>query len=259
MKANKQKNYFNMKKASAERGEIHIYGDIINEDWRWENDTSAVSFRDELAALGDVEVIDLRINSGGGDVFEASSIYNMLKRHKARIEVHIDGLAASAASVIAMAGDKVSMPKNSMLMIHNAWTITMGNHNDLRKAADEIEKISASTVKQSYLDKNPEIKADEISRLMDEETWLTADEALAMGLIDEVTSLTQVAASLTDEQIARYKNAPSALIEPQPIENAEIESMKQQIAELTAQINKPKEPEQEPAKQANLSRLFLNL
>lgn len=259
MKDNKQKQYFAMKKASTGRGEIHIYGDIINEDWRWENDTSAVSFRDALAALDDVEVIDLRINSGGGDVFEASAIYNMLKRHRARVEVHIDGLAASAASVIAMAGDKVTMPKNSMMMIHNMWTIVMGNHNDLRKVADEAEKINDSTVKQSYLDKNPELDADELSRLLDEETWLTADEALAMGLIDEVTTVTQAAASLTDEQIARYKNAPSALVEPVPIENDEIKALKDQVATLTAQINKPKEPEQEPAKRANLSRLFLNL
>lgn len=257
MKA-KKKPYFSMKKASADRGEIHIYGDIINEDWRWGNDTSAVSFRDALAALGEVSVIDLRINSGGGDVFEAAAIYNMLKRHKARVEVHIDGLAASAASVIAMAGDKVTMPKNAMLMIHNAWTIVMGNHHDLRKAADESEKISNSTVKQSYLDKNPELDADELSRLLDEETWLTAEEANDLGLADEVVSAVQVAASISDEQLARYKNAPAALADPVEPENPEIIELKKQVAALIAKLEQPKEPEQTPAPKANLARLFLN-
>lgn len=266
----KNKKYFNVVKASTERGEIHIYGDIINEDWRWGNDTSAVSFRDALTALGDVQIIDVRINSGGGDVFEAAAIYNMLKRHNARVEVHIDGLAASAASVIAMAGDKITMPKNSMMMIHNMWTIVMGNHNDLRKAADEAEKISNSTVKQSYLDKNPELDANELSRLLDEETWLTADEALTMGLVDEVTSVTQVAASLSDEQIARYKNAPSALVEPKVESNTEPESLKvefseEQLSVIVARVTENitqqilKEPEQKTAANANLFRLFLNL
>lgn len=240
------KKYFNVVKASAERGEIHIYGDIINEDWRWGNDTSAVSFRDALSALEDVQVIDLHINSGGGDVFEASAIYNMLKRHKARIEVHIDGLAASAASVIAMAGDKVTMPQNAMMMIHNMWTIVMGNHNDLRKAADEAEKISDATVKQSYLNKNPNLDADKLAQMLDNETWLTADEALELGLIDEVVTATPVAASLSDEQIARYKNTPTSFIEPDSIENKEIRALQEQVAALTAQINKEeKDPKQQ--------------
>lgn len=259
MKA-KQKQYFNVVKAADGRGEIHIYGDIVSDDWRWGEETSAISFRDALNSMGDVQAIDVRINSGGGDVFEATAIYNMLKRHKASVEVHIDGLAASAASVIAMAGDKVTMPKNAMLMIHNAWTFAIGNHMDLRKQADDLEKINDSAVKQSYLSKNPEIEAEELSRLMDEETWLTADEALTLGLIDEVTTSVQVAASLSDDQLARYKNAPSALVEPKEEPNAEIEAMKAQIAALTELLNKPKEPEQEPVKPtANLSRLFLNL
>lgn len=240
------KKYFNVVKASAERGEIHIYGDIINEDWRWGNDTSAVSFRDALSALEDVQVIDLHINSGGGDVFEASAIYNMLKRHKARIEVHVDGLAASAASVIAMAGDKVTMPQNAMMMIHNMWTIVMGNHNDLRKAADEAEKISDATVKQSYLDKNPNLDADKLAQMLDDETWLTADEALVLGLIDEVVTATPVAASLSDEQIARYKNTPTSFVEPESIENKEIQELQEKVAALTAQINKAKEEPEQP-------------
>lgn len=252
-----KKKYFSMKKASTERGEIHIYGDIVPAGWEWDEDVSGASFRDELAALSDVQVIDLRINSGGGDVFEAAAVYNMLKRHKARVEVHIDGLAASAASVIAMAGDKVTMPKNAMLMIHNAWTLGFGNHHELRKQADDLEKINDSTVKQSYLSKNPDFDADELSRLMDAETWLTADEALEMGLTDEVVSAVQVAASISDDQLARYKNAPAALTEPAQKEskglkvNVEMsEEFKSALAEIRQEIEalKPHNQNEKPAK-----------
>lgn len=252
MKA-KNKKYFSIVKASQERGEIHIYDDIVSDGWRLGDETSAVSFRDDLKALEDVQVIDVRINSGGGDVFEAAAIYNMLKRHKARVEVHIDGLAASAASVIAMAGDKVTMPKNSMLMIHNAWTFAFGNHNEMRKLADDLEKINDSTVKQSYLSKNPEIDADELSRLMDEETWLSADEALEMGLADEVISAVQVAASISKDVATRYKNVPADLVENKNKLSASVQvdisgelkeviaTMQKQIDELTNH-NKKTEP-----------------
>lgn len=249
------KKYYNIKKASAERGEIYIYGDIISEDWRWDHDTSAVSFREELAALEDVEVIDLHINSGGGDVFEAAAIYNMLKRHKARIEVHVDGLAASAASVIAMAGDKITMPRNSMMMIHNMWTIIMGNHNDLRKAADEAEKISNSTVKQAYLNRNPDLDEQKLTQMLDDETWLTADEALDLGLIDEVVTAAPVAASLSKNMAARYNNVPSELIGEKKKDltvNIEMsDELKAAFADLKNQIEelksnqKEKEPEQQ--------------
>lgn len=235
MKA-KAKKYFNIIKASEERGEIYIYDDIVPTGWEWGEETSASTFRDELKTLDDVSVIDLRINSGGGDVFEASAIYNMLKRHKARVEVHVDGLAASAASVVAMAGDKVTMPKNAMMMIHNAWTTGFGNHHDFRKLANDLEKINESSVKQAYLDKNPELDVEKLTNLMDEETWLTADEALALGLIDEVVQSTQVAASLTDEQKARYKNAPSALVEKKEDSASVEDKLKEMVAEIKSEI-----------------------
>lgn len=232
----KAKKYFNIVKASDERGEIHIYDDIVPTGWEWGEETSASTFRDDLKALDGVSVIDLRINSGGGDVFEASAIYNMLKRHKARVEVHIDGLAASAASVVAMAGDKITMPKNAMMMIHNAWTIGFGNHHDLRKQADDLEKINESSVKQAYLSKNPELDIEELTNMMDQETWLAADEALELGLVDEVVQATQVAASLTDEQKARYKNAPSSLVEKKEGIPSTEDKLKEMLAEMKVEI-----------------------
>lgn len=207
------KKYFNIVKASDTKGEIYIYDNIVPAGWEYGEEVSAANFRDELQSLEGVNLIELHINSDGGDVFEASAIYNMLKRHKARIEVSIDGLAASAASVVAMAGDKVVMPQNAMLMIHNAWSFFMGNHNDFRKFADDLEKINDSSVKQAYLSKNPDLDVEELTRMMDAETWLTANEALELGLVDEVTKPMQAAASISKDFAARYKNTPSELVE----------------------------------------------
>lgn len=270
-------NYFTMAKAEGQqKAKIDIYGDIVSEDWRWsETETSAVSFRDSLNALGeDINELDIHINSGGGNVFEAVAIYNMLKRHKAKVNVHIDGLAASAASVIAMAADNLHMPSNSMMMIHNAWSVFMGNHHELREFATQLEKINNTAVKQSYIEKNPDIDVDELSSLMDKETWLTAQEALEMGLADEVTNAVQTAASITAEQLARYENAPSALKDP----TAEPEALKVVLTatdggieesfkalreEMTALANKIEAQEsKEPAKPAEpsaMSKFFLNL
>lgn len=269
----KKGQYFSVKALSDGKAEIFIDGDIVHDDWRYyDSETSAVSFRNALNELGDVSYLDVHINSGGGDVFEAAAIYNMLKRHKAQVTVYIDGLAASAASVIAMAGDKIVMPANSMMMIHNAWGIGVGNHNDFRKIAEDLEKINNSTVKQSYLSKNADLDEAELSRLMNEETWLSANEALEMGLADEVIAAVQVAASISDEVAARYKNVPSALTHEDPkgpsatvtIDaaaitealaplKAEIEALKNQMqSNLEPQHTEPKEP-------TGLMKAFMNL
>lgn len=263
----KKGNYFKMAAVDQERAEIFIYGDIVPEGWRWSDDeTSAVSFRDALKSLGDVSAIDLRINSGGGDVFEAVAIYNMIKRHPATVTAHVDGLAASAASVIAMAADKLMMPANSMLMIHNAWSVFMGDHNAFRKFADDLENINQS-VKRSYLDKNSELKEDELSALMDAETWLSAQEALEMGLADEVITAVQVAASITEDQMARYSKTPAALTEDvkEPSKDVwDMEKLAKAVQDMQASIHtiqqQNKEPEKEPLQSpenSGLRKLFL--
>lgn len=262
--------YFTMAKADGRKAKIDIYGDIVSEGWRYyEDETSAVSFRNALSELGEVEELEIHINSGGGDVFEAVAIFNMIKRHKAKVDVYIDGLAASAASVIAMAADSIHMPANSMLMIHNAWSGFVGNHHELRDFADKLEKINDTAVKQSYIDKNPEINVEELTRLMDQETWLSADEAFEMGLVDEVVSAVQVAASITKDQMARYEKVPATLKESveEPLTatvainidneylNTLLAPLKEQIEELkNAQKEEPAEPENVSA----LSKFFLN-
>lgn len=224
------KQYFNIAKINDSVGEIDIYGEIIDESWRMsDTETSAPSFKDALKELKDVKQITVNINSGGGDVFSGVAIHNMLKSHKAHITVKIDGLAASIASVIAMAGDKVIIPRNAMLMIHNAWTFAVGNARDLRKQAEDLEKIN-SVVINSYLDKNPDIDEDELRSLMDEETWLTAQEAKDFGLVDEIAEPNKAAANIIKSQIERYDNVPSKFKN----EESTVETPKETKQEVTA-------------------------
>nr|WP_051739161.1 head maturation protease, ClpP-related [Virgibacillus massiliensis] len=212
-------------------GEIYIYGDI--ESYKFiEEDTTATSFKEDLDGLGDVSSINLYINSPGGSVFEGLAIYNMLKRHKAHVNVQVDALAASISSVIAMAGDTIYMPKNSMLMIHNAWTMAVGNSADLRKMADDLDRISQSSM-QSYLEKaGDKLSEDKLKEMLDAETWLSADEAKGLGLADVVLESNQMAASINNDLFANYKNVPKQLQkeEKQAISSQEM-AERQRIAE----------------------------
>lgn len=202
--------YWEVKAASNGVGEMYIYGDIVR--YRWDDsDTSAQSFKKDLDALGDIHTLNLYINSPGGSVFEGVAIYNILKRHKAKINVHIDALAASIASVIAMAGDTITMPSNSMMMIHNPWTITWGNAAELRKVAEDLDRIGVS-MKQTYLDRTGDkLTEDRLTELLDAETWLSAQECFDLGLCDVVGEEKQVAASVSEELFAKYRNIPESL------------------------------------------------
>lgn len=191
-------------------GYIDIYGAIMPDAWIWgedDADTSAMSFRKQLDKFEDIDEIVVNINSPGGSVFEGVSIFNMLKNHPAKVTVNVDGLAASIASVIAMAGDVVKMPSNSMIMIHNAMTGEFGNAKELRKAADDLDKINQSVV-NSYLTKVPSMNTSELQEMLDAETWLDADDALKLGMVDEVVRPVQAVAKIDDELMARFKSVP---------------------------------------------------
>lgn len=168
---NKLPKYLTIKQQVGNKeADLFIDGEIVSGEF-YDNDTSAAGFRDSLKQLGDVETINLHINSPGGSVFEGIAIYNMLKNNPAQINVYVDALAASIASVIAMSGDNIFMPSNSMLMIHNPWTIAMGNANDLRKQANDLDRIGELSV-TTYLDKaGSKLDADTLHQLMDDETW----------------------------------------------------------------------------------------
>lgn len=171
--------------ANSDEAELYLHGTIRQAYW-WDNEEDCISSKRVRNSLKDLKgkVINVHINSGGGDVFESISICNLLKQHDKDVNIYIDGLAGSGASVIAMAGKKVYMPSNTMMMIHKAWTYTAGNSDELRKTANELDKID-SAVKASYQDRF--IGTDEeLSELIAEESWLTAEECLAFGLCDEI-------------------------------------------------------------------------
>lgn len=155
--------------------------------------------------------IDLRINSVGGSVTEGAAIYNALKRHKGGLTVHIDGLAASMASVIAMAGEETRIAENALIMIHNPWSMTMGDADDLRKEADVLDKLKATLV-NAYVRKSGQPRAA-IEAMMDEEKWMDANEALALGFVDEIDAPIAAAASITPEQArARFANFQNSMV-----------------------------------------------
>lgn len=171
--------------------ELYIYGDVEGDGYDWwadeviRSETSANTFRETLAQYKDVSEIKIYINSYGGSVFEGTAIYNQLKRHPAQKTVYVDGFACSIASVIAAAGDKVIMPKNALVMIHNMWMYANGNAAQLRKAADDLDTINTAGM-QAYLDKaGDKLTAEQLKVMMDNETWLTAEQCMEYGLADE--------------------------------------------------------------------------
>lgn len=198
--------------ANQNEADVFIFGEIVSFKWD-DTDTTAASFQKDLKELGEVSQINLHINSPGGSVFEGIAIGNMLRQHKARVVAHVDALAASIASVIVASCDEVIMPENSMLMIHNPWTISMGNAKELRKQADDLDKIAESSV-VTYLAKAGEkLTEEKIKQIMDEETWMSAQEAYNYGLCDVVESANQVAVSISQKLFETYQKVPEKLLD----------------------------------------------
>ena len=176
--------------------QLYIYGYVEGDDYdfwtgeRIESDTSAEHFREELAKYPDAREIEIYINSMGGDVVEGTAIYNQLKRHPAKKTVYVDGFAASIASVIAMAGDEVIMPVNTLMMVHNMTRGVYGNPAQLRKAADDLDVING-TGREAYLLKaGNKLTRERLTEMMDAETWLPARECVELGLSDRLAEET---------------------------------------------------------------------
>ena len=169
---------------------------------------SAKGFLAELAALPDATPLALRLNSPGGSVFDAVAIYNAIKRHTGTVTVWIDGIAASAASYIAMAGDEVVMPENAFLMIHDPAGMVMGTAIDMRSMAEALDKIKGSLL-QGYAAKSGRSQ-EEIAPLMAAETWLDAKDALDLGFADRIAEPVRIAARF---DVGRFRNAPPVLVE----------------------------------------------
>lgn len=173
-----------MPQAAASDGEasISIY-DVIGEDVWTGAGFTAKKASAILRNIGERDVV-VNINSPGGDMFEGIAIYNLLAAHKARVTVNVIGLAASAASIIAMAGDEIAMGIGSFMMIHNAWGVVVGNRNDMRAAADVFDGFDAALV--DIYEARTGIKRAEIERLMDKETYLGTSDAVKRGFADSV-------------------------------------------------------------------------
>lgn len=165
-----------------DEAEILIY-DTIGPSW-WEETVTAKQFVKDLKAIGDKKNLHVRINSPGGSVFDGIAIYNALTNHKGQVKVTIEGIALSMASGIAMAGDTINMADNALMMVHNPQGWAQGESKDLRAYADLMDKVKGNLIK-AYVNKSGKDDA-EISALMDAETWMTAEEAFTLGLIDNV-------------------------------------------------------------------------
>lgn len=166
---------------------------------------TARQFAHDLRAI-ESDQVTIRINSPGGDVFDGLAIHNAIKNDPREISIVIDGLAASAASFIAMAGNKVTIAKNGFVMIHNAWGIVGGNANDLRETADFLDKIDVQ-ISVMYADKGTET-AEAFAGMMDAETWFNADEARALGIVDAIEGEAAVTALF---DLSEFSNVPAAI------------------------------------------------
>lgn len=194
--------------------DLHIYDEVTDWTYDWDEmkfktaEASSKHVRELLEQNEDADEINIYINSAGGSVYEGLAIYNQLKRAKAHKTVYIDGFACSIASVIAMAGDRIIMPKASMMMIHNAWTCAIGNAKELRKTADDLDLMS-DTIANAYLEKSNG-KADEkkIRALMNAESYLPADQCYELGLCDEISG---EASSDAEKAVAEIKETAAML------------------------------------------------
>lgn len=174
----KVENSFKIENKTATRAEITIYGSI-GEDF-WGDSISAKSFNEKLGEIASsVNQIDVRLNSGGGDVFDGIVIYNRLKQHKAKVTVYIDGLAASIASVIALAGDEVIIGEGALMMIHKPWTWAAGNSADLEETIDRLNDVEEQIL--GIYQRNTNLDRAELRKMVAEETWLDATQALENG------------------------------------------------------------------------------
>ena len=183
----------------ANVGEIYIYGEITDFKW-FDEDVTPTDIKEELDKLKDVDSINVYVNSPGGGVFAGVAIYNELKRFNKPVTSYIDGLAASIASLIVLAADKVVMPSNAMIMIHSPWTCTCGNAEELRDLAKKLDKVTESVLIETYHAKTG-IEKGKLKKMLDEETWLSAEEAVKLGFADVLEEEQKIAACYAGDNI----------------------------------------------------------
>jgi ATP-dependent protease ClpP protease subunit len=164
---------------------MRVYEEIGEDFWTG-GGVTAKKFAEELDSFGEIKKLNIHINSLGGDVFTAQAIHSIIKDHKSNKTSYIDGVAASAATLIACGADKVVARYNANYMIHNPWAMAIGNADVMRKAADDLDAITKPIVNVYLKQVQGKVDEDKIRKLMDDETWMTADEALEFGFIDRI-------------------------------------------------------------------------
>ena len=233
-----------MKNEEENSADMILYGTIGSDEW-WD-DICYKTFKEDIANLGEVENINLHINSPGGSVFAAVAIANTLKNHKAKVTAYIDGLAASAATIITSACDVVKMPKNALFMIHNPLTWAYGNKQELEKTGILLDKVKDSIL-ETYLAKAKDKTKEELSVLMDEEKWFNAEEAKEYGFIDEIVGEMEKPQNVNNLlivnslafDISKFKNFPNSrpAISPKNIKDEmTVEKFKNSYPEIYQEI-----------------------
>lgn len=216
-------------KASGKRGEIYVY-EAIGEGWF--GGITAKSFADSLRELGNVAALDIYINSPGGSVFDGVAIHNLIKRHAAAEKiVHVDGIAASIASIIAMAGTEIRIAANGMLMIHDPWGMSIGTAADMRRQADALDKVR-STLLDTYVARTGR-EANQVSDWMTAETWMTADEAVDRGFADKKTDEKAVKAEFA--MLEKFARVPDQLRRQAASLDARFARMNMRLTRLNTQ------------------------
>jgi ATP-dependent Clp protease protease subunit len=206
--------WMKIKNQTDESADLYFYGDIVSSWWGAWDDTdqypeSIKNFLDGVKGKN----LNIYVNSGGGSVFAGIAIYNMLKRHQGNKTVYVDGLAASIASVIALAGDKVVIPSNAFMMIHKPWNGLMGNANDFRKMANDLDAIEEGIINVYAENLKDGVDIETIRQMVQDETWLNGLEAANYFNI-EVTQENTVAACIS-EQFKNYTKVPQSFLAPQ--------------------------------------------
>lgn len=264
-----KRKFYEFKNITSSEADLFVYGEIVDDDtdwWTGEKDPALVgllSFKEELDNIGNVQNLNIYINSPGGDVFTASTMISMLQRVKDKgttINAYVDGLSASAASFLMMVADNVNLYKNSTVMIHKPMSIAIGNANDMQKTIDALNKIEDSVMMPMYMNKS-KVKEEEIKSLIDAETWLSAkdmDKYFNVTLLDEEKT---AVASISSDLFKNYKNVPDFI--KNSLKNVQNEEKNDEKAPKTDEIeentpisdeNTPEISENEPISTENQSK-----
>lgn len=236
----------------SEERVLELYGTIAEESW-FDDEITPAMFREELFA-GDGDIV-IWINSPGGDCIAASQIYSMLMDYKGNVTVKIDGVAASAASVIAMAGTQVLMAPTALMMIHNPMTVAFGDHTDMQKAIEMLDEVKESIINAYEIKTN--LSRAKLSHLMDSETWMNANKAVELGFADDI---------LTDEKLA--VDVPAYAFSGRAVENALLNKItakakpakkQESTPELVVESPAPEELETTPGRTVDELMARLNL